>query len=214
MSLLDDFKTATGATESDQYLIDYFLKPSIDKASELSSNKYEVTITLTSGTSSYDLTDSSVCSPVVPAAGVQTVIVQESDLQSYILGTDYYVQGLTTLYFPSSDIVPGGSYDLVYNRFYSKPTTDPTETDMPTYLFPSVIRHSRALYRLDQLGAGASASGGVRAGAVKLREANLEVDYGTNSQSRISLLQGELLDAEKEMLSLGGASNFFSIKRI
>lgn len=207
MALLDDFKTSvgiTGATPTDQYIIDYYLTPAIDKASELSSNIKQTEITLTQGTNSYDLTSSSIANPVVSSAGVQEIIISDYEMLPYDYKRDFYFSTPTTLYFVDADEI-SGKFTLRYNEFYSKPTTAPTETNMPSRLFAPVLKWASTYYKLIQL-TSSSEFGGIKS----IRESNLEKDFGS-SNDVINGLQLDLAEAEEEIArGAGGAFNFYS----
>ena len=210
MSLLDDFKTVIGVTgtSNDQYYIDYYLKTAIDRASVLSTNYKQTVVTMVSGTQSYDLTTEA--SPSVGSAGIQDLVLDGS----YDLPLEYkrqwYIQGLTTLYIVDADDTYSGTMEFKYNEFYSKPTIDPTETNMPARLFPAVLKYAQGLYELDSL-----VSGGVSGGIKRKKEADLEIDYGS-VDSRQQMIVDSMKLAEQMMIQNGASSilNFASMQVI
>lgn len=202
MTLLDDFKTTIGVTgtDNDQYYIDYYLTPAIDRATVLATNIKKTTVQLTQDTQTYDLTDSNIASPVVDAAGVQDLLVDGSYISSLQYKRDFYFPTPTSLFVVDTSISFTGPMTFKYNEFYSKPTTTPTETNAPTVLWPAIIKYAQGLYQLDQLTDGSSA-----AGVERKREENLEVSYGSLDNRR-QVIDDSMKLAEQMMIQNGARS--------
>jgi len=209
MGLLADFKTATGESGGEQYYIDYYIRPALDRATVLATNIKKTVVTLTSGTQSYDLT-SSVADPVVGSSGVQDIIFDGENVTGLVYKRDWYIQGLTTLYFVDSTDTYSGTFTFKYNGFFSKPTTGDDTTDCPAVLQPAVLKYATALYGLDKIGVG-----DYNKGVVRKREENLDVDYG-DVTGRGEELRNQLELAENLMRQQGAVSalNFASIQVI
>jgi hypothetical protein len=210
MTLLADFRTISGiaSTVTDQFIIDYYLRPAIDRASEICLNYKLTEITLTNGTQSYNLT-TSVANPVVSASGIESVVI-DGDVYTYLqYGRDFIIQGLTTLYIVDSTKVFGGTMQLKYNAYYTKPTTAPTETDLPTNLWPAVIQYANAVFQLQNLTNASEANGGIE----RKKEDNLETTYGT-IDARKTILEGVKKDAENSMQRINGKPRFDFIQVI
>ena len=207
--LLDDFKTSIGVsgTVSDDYYIGYFLKPAIDRAAVLATNIKQTVITLANGTQSYDLTSSSIASPVVGAAGIQELVYDESIYWPYDYKLDFYIDDLTTLYFPDSTMPITGEFTTKYNAFWAKPVggDTPVETDMYTRLFPAVLKWANSEYMLKQITTG-DKDGGVES----KREENMQVSYGAigGRNGRGETIVALKNEAEREMSELGANSKF------
>jgi len=171
--LLDDFKTATGATEADQFIIDYYLQPALIKCAEFSNFKKKTIVTLVSGTQDYDLTSSSIATPVV-ANGVQAVSYDDNFPNELEYKDEWYMKDPTNLFLVDPDTTSSGAFEFNYYSFFSLPVLPSTDTDLPDILKPSVIRYAKAVYLEDGQANLASGSGsGNTGGAVtEIREAN------------------------------------------
>lgn len=209
MTLLADFKTTIGVSGStnDQYYIDYYLRPAIDKASALSKNYKITTVTLSSGVLTYDMTDSSIASPVVADSGIQDLVIDGDYVSTLRYGTDYYIKDLTNLYIMDTQRTNVGSITFKYNAYYSKPTVTPTETDAPSTLFPAIIKYAEALYRLSQL--RDKTTGGISSKS----EDGLSVSYGSITEQEL-MINKSIEEAEDEMRFNGGISKsmFYSVQ--
>lgn len=203
MSLLSDFKTMSGATEGDQFIIDYYLAPAINRASSLSNNKKRVEITLTSGTNSYNLTSSAVASPVVSSAGIQELSFDDAWNCGYRYKDEFYLSNPTTLYFVDASNI-SGTIAFNYYAYYTIPTLTPTETDAPTKLFPAIIKLAKAYYMLDGITSNAgSGTGGEM--VTSYREENLSKNYASGDSVNIREgLQMTIKEAENEIKKMSG----------
>lgn len=212
--ILDDLKTDLGitGTSSDAYLLKYGINPGVVKATTLSTNVKLTTITLTTGTQSYDLTSSAIASPVVSAAGVQDLMWDVNYPWAYDYKVDFYIQDSTTLYFVDSTIPVGGELKLKYNEFFSN-ATDSVDTDAPDILHPSIKKWALAEIGLKELSRGAAGESG---GSVEEKsEEGMRIKFGAISSNKETLLAMKS-DAENEMIDLGANSgfNFFSIQAL
>lgn len=203
MGLLDDFKTKTGATETDQYLIDYYLKPALDKASSVTNNKRKTVVTLTQGVNSYDLTNASIASPVV-TGGIQQISIDDDYQTGYVYKDHYYFSDPTTMYFVNADIA-SGDFEFNYFAYYTIPDISGAyvETDLPFRLFPALLRYANGLYAKDKINDYSNIeSGGIQSKS----EYNLSVSYGSQD-IRIKALDSQMNDAVNEMKVIGGWSS-------
>jgi hypothetical protein len=198
MSLLDDFKTQTGASEADQFLVNYYLKPALNKASEVTNNKKRVTVNLTSGVNSYDLTDGDVASPVI-TTGIQEIAFDRGYFCSYIYKDEFYLSNPQTLYFVNPESLVS-QIEFNYYSYYSIPTLTPTytETDLPNELWPAVLLYATALYGKDKVTSPAN-GGSVQ----QIQEYNLSKSFGTQT-TRLDAYESRIKEAIKEMKTVGG----------
>lgn len=203
MSLLEDFKTTIGETETsnDALYIRTYLQPILDIASKYFDRSTETSVSF-NGSLEYDLTDASVASPVVGAAGIQTIRVLQSELSYFTFGVDYRIKDRTSLYFPDSHRVPTGTRVIRYNPYFSTPVAaadpDPyVETDAPSEIFPYLIDWAEAHYQIKQI---MNTSNNL--GIEEKREANMSVKYG-NVGTRIKLLEGVKSASIAEIMALG-----------
>lgn len=210
MGLLADFKTATGESGNEQYYIDHYIKPALDRCAVLATNIKKTSVTLTSGTQSYTLTSSAVASPVVASAGVQDVVFDGDYVTGLIYKRDWYIQGLTTLYFVNLSDVYSGTFTFKYNGYFSKPTTGYDTTDCPDPLQPAVLKYAIALYGMGKVTAGDTSKG-----IEQKREDNLSITFGT-LEDRLEVFKAQLELAESMMRNQGAVSalSFASIQVI
>lgn len=210
MTLLSDFKTLIGVTGtgSDQFFVDYYINPALERAAVLATNYKETTVTLTAGTQDYDLTSSSIASPVVGSGGVQGIHFG-GQLLPYEYMDEFYFPTPTTMYFVEGDRVRTGPFTFRYNAYYTKPTVTPSyiETDAPTNLFPALLKYSQALYRFAEL------TGGPTGGVERVREDNLERSYGS-IETQKALIVDSMKVAEQMMMQFNGKNIFKSIQVI
>jgi hypothetical protein len=206
MSLLGDFKTASGATEADAYLVAYYLAPALNRASELTNNRKNTTVTLSAGTQSYDLTSSAIASPVV-SYGLQDLADWTAGL---IYKTDFYFSDPTTLYFVSNT-VQSGTMEFDYYSYYKIPEntyTGADETDLPTNLWPAVIKLAKAYYAEDGMLSGGGTGSGVngQSNLVELQEANLRKKFAGAGSQGSNFTSEVISKAEAQIKSMGGWS--------
>lgn len=213
MSLLDDFKKAIGetGTSNDDYYISAFIRQALDRATELTVNHRVTEVTLTDGTYEYDLTSSSIASPVVPASGIESIIIDDDQMLEYNVNEDFYVKDLTKLYFPEPEDI-GGTFKFKYNLYYSTPTVDGetyTETDAPTRLLPHIKDYAKVLYQIEQVEVG-NASGGIE----EKQESNVRTKYGS-VDTRTKVLYARLNAIERRIKQSGiGKRGFYQVQVI
>ena len=213
MTLLSDFKTEIGETTNDnnQYYIDNFFRPALDKLSQLSANIKKTKVTLTNGTQSYDLT-TSVADPVVGDAGIYEIVFDGEFHFPYNYKREVVLSDPTTLYFVDSDTPITGDLSIKYKSYYSTPTwSDPTytETDAPARKLVYVKQWAVAHY-YQSLTARSNSSGAVE----EKKEDNLMIRYG-NLEERMNGIMAEKRAAEEGMRDGGlGDFDFYSIQMI
>jgi hypothetical protein len=173
MTLLSDFKTEIGVTgtSQDQYFVDNFLRPALDKLTQLCVNIKTTKVTLVSGTQSYNLTSAN---PSV-GAGIYELVFDGTYSFPYYYKRDVVLQNPTTLYFVSANLVSSGTLDLKYKAYYSSPVVSPTyvETDAPSNKLVYVKQWAVAHYKEMQTLIG-SEDGAIQSKS----EDGLSVSYG------------------------------------
>ena len=214
-NLLIDLKAELGitGTDSDAYLLKYMLVPAVNQATILSLNLKMTTVSLTAGTQEYDLTSSSIASPVVSAAGIQELIWEDGYDWAYNYKIDFQIKNKTTLYFVDSTVPSTGELEFKYNEWFTDPT-DSADGNVPTILKPAVLKWSTAEYglkQLDKMTGVADGSGPV----VSKSEESQTVTYGGITPQRRGLMESKR-EAENEMIDKGANSKFdwFSIQVI
>lgn len=211
MTLLSDFKTLTGinSTISDAFIINYYLRPAIDKASEVCMNFKETKITLTSGVQLYDLTDESIANPVIADSGVESPVIDGSTYTYLQYAKDYVLQNPTTLFIVDKDLAYNGEIYFKYNEYYSIPQDDPyVETNLPKTLWNAVLRYSHGVYAKESL-LNFNNTNGVES----KKEDNLSVSYGSINNRR-QLIDYNMIHAVKDMKKINGKPLFDYIQVI
>ena len=208
MSLLDDFKIASGATEADSYLVNYYLKPALVEAAKVTNNIKSTTLTLSTA-KVYDLTSASIASPVV-SNGVQDLVYPSEYLE---FGKDFYFNTPTSLTFVDTPNISSMEFD--YYSYYKTPTGDYTganDTDADEIMWPAIIRIAKGIYAKDGLVTGAGNGSGVnsRSNVTEIAEANLRVKYGSSStSSQTQQIDAMINDAKNELRTINGRSLFY-----
>jgi len=209
-SFLNRFKNLiqySNGIDKDQYFIDEYISPSIEKATSKSVNyRYTVINIITSSKApnapiSYDLTQSSIASPVVPPQGIQNIIYDRYVFNPFVYKEDFYIQNKTVLYL-LRNLYSATQLYLKYNQYYTVPIIPINndtyiETDLPTPLWKVTLRYAMTLYFIDIVTAPNY--------AIEKQEANLKTKYFSSTESTASL-QGQILNLEKEMTQIGATS--------
>lgn len=219
MSLFSDFTTyANTGTESEQFLIDYYLKPAIDLASKYCINTKQTTVNLQRNVTSYDLTDPNIASPAVNEAGIQDIDLEWDNVEDYfIYKVDYYIEDLTTLKFVSNEIDVVGEWQITYNAFFTKPVlavgaTPYVESDLYSRLYPAVVKYAGGLYNLSKL-QNTSLDINGDGNIIEKSESDMKIRYSQiDLKSKEIRLQME--EAENEMKIKGGASSKFRFSSV
>lgn len=196
MSFLDNFKTKTGATESDQYLIDNYIQPALDYVASITNNRHNIEVDLINNQTTYDLSGDVV-------NGVQEIAIDNEYNVPFNYTEDYYFSDPVTLTFVKPPLTVG-EISFNYFAYYSIPTLDPyVETDLPAKLWPAVLRYANAIYAKDKINDYSNNNSG---NVSSKSEFNLSVSYGSLTE-RLKVLDMQVKDAEKEIKKIGGWSS-------
>jgi hypothetical protein len=212
MTLLSDFKNIIGitGTSQDQFLIDYYLSPTIELVSKYSTNYKIITVKQQSGVQEYDLTDSAICTPVVSSGGVESVVHDGSIFYNLQYNKDYVIENnVLKIVDPLNTYNIDTRYKI--NEAYTDPSIDIgppvvyTETNMPTKFFNAVVRYAKGIYNLSEIENGNSID--------RKREDNLDVSY-SGASNRITAIEKSMKEARQEIIRLTGKNLFDSIQVI